>query len=108
MARTMLDDAGLPDGYWEEAVRTAVYIRNRLSHRALGGKIPWELWTGKKAEYRHLCRRAFGSPVLYKVLGSTSMQKQLKLEKRAADGILLGYTEYGYQVLDNATKSILE
>ena len=54
----MLTHAGLPNGYWAEAVSTAAYIRNRVATSALPEKTPFEMWYGKKPEVSHL--RVFG------------------------------------------------
>ena len=43
-ARAMLTHAGLPNGYWAEAVSTAAYIRNRVATSALPKKTPfWDV-----------------------------------------------------------------
>ena len=45
---------------WTEACHTAVYIKNRLPHSALPGKItPFEVLYGRKPEIGHM--RPFGS-----------------------------------------------
>ena len=54
----MLAHAGLPNGYWAEAVSTAAYIRNRVAASALPVKTPFEMWYGKKPKVSHL--RVFG------------------------------------------------
>ncbi|XP_059075139.1 uncharacterized protein LOC131063533 [Cryptomeria japonica] len=43
MARTMLNEANLPDRYWKEAVHTAVYILNRVQIRDVEEDIPIRL-----------------------------------------------------------------
>jgi len=45
-ARSMLKAKGLPGKFWGEAVTTAVYLLNRSSSKSVGGKTPYELWTG--------------------------------------------------------------
>jgi len=45
---------------WADAIKTAVYMKNRVTSRALpAGKKPHELWTGKKPDVSHM--RVFGS-----------------------------------------------
>jgi hypothetical protein len=39
---------------WEEVAMAAVYVKNRLSHSALGFKTPKEMFTGNKPEVSHL------------------------------------------------------
>jgi transposase InsO family protein len=54
-ARAMLEEKSMPKSYWAEAVRTAVYIQNRI-----GDKVsPSEQYFGTKPNLRHL--RVFGS-----------------------------------------------
>ena len=44
---SMLSNAGLPHGFWAEAVKTALHLINRLPSKVLDEKIPKELWSGK-------------------------------------------------------------
>ena len=55
---SMLQHSGLSDGFWAEALLTAVDIINMLPSRPLGLKIPQEIWTGRKPNYDKL--RIFG------------------------------------------------
>jgi len=59
-ARTMLFAAGLQPSLWAEAVNASIYILNRRP-RELDKQIPYELWTKKKVDLKHL--RKFGSNV---------------------------------------------
>ena len=54
-ARAMLEEKSLPKFYWAEAVRTAVYIQNRIGDTMSAH----ELYFGTKPNLRHL--RVFGS-----------------------------------------------
>ena len=54
----MLLDAKLPKKYWGEAVRTAVYLKNRCPTKRLKGMTPYEAWIGVKPKVKHL--RVFG------------------------------------------------
>jgi transposase InsO family protein len=59
MARAMLQDAGLPNSYWGDAVLYSAYILNRVPTRAIAGDItPHEAFTGYKPSVAHL--RTFG------------------------------------------------
>ena len=61
MARTMLHDVQLDfNELWPEAVRTAVYIRNRSPTSALPNLTPYEAWYGEKPSLGHI--RPFGCP----------------------------------------------
>jgi transposase InsO family protein len=46
--KTMIHDQDLSMHLWAEAVRTTVYVQNRLSHSALGFKTLEEMFTRKK------------------------------------------------------------
>ena len=46
-AKTMLNEAKIPDGYWREATYTTVYVQNRGQIRVNSDKTPYELWLGK-------------------------------------------------------------
>ena len=53
-ARTMLQHARLFKGFWEEAVRTAVYLKNRSLTKAVDSATPIQAWTGQKPVLHHL------------------------------------------------------
>ena len=48
VVKTIIHDQYLPMHLWIEAARTTVYVKNRLSHNALGFKTPEEMYTVKK------------------------------------------------------------
>jgi transposase InsO family protein len=54
-ARTMLEEKSMPKFYWAEAVRTAVYIQNRIGDKVSAH----ERYFGTKPNLRHL--RVFSS-----------------------------------------------
>lgn len=94
MARCMLIESGLPPSFWAEAVNTANYIRNRCPSRSLGGKTPFELWTGRNPCVKQF--RVFGSKVLF----LDRRPGKGKLEPRSKEGIFVGYSDSskGYRV----------
>ena len=47
IARTMLNENGLPKYFWAEAVNTACYVVNRAHIRSILKRTPYELWKGK-------------------------------------------------------------
>ena len=53
MVRSMISHSSLSNSLWGEALKTAVYILNRVPSKAVN-KTPYELWTGKKPSIRHL------------------------------------------------------
>ena len=72
---------------WDEATRTTVYVKNRLSNCALGFKTPEEMYTRKKPEVSHL--KIFGCPVYAHIL----REKRTKLHPSGKKGIFVGYYE---------------
>jgi len=59
MARTMLNEAGISDRFWPQAVHTAVHTLNRALLRNNTDKTPYELWKGRPANVNYF--RVFGS-----------------------------------------------
>ena len=55
---SMLSQANLTQGFWAEALYTAVYLINRSPNATLQFKVPKELWTGHRLSYDRL--RTFG------------------------------------------------
>jgi len=47
MVRSMLSNCSLPLSLWIYALRTAMYVLNRVPIKAVP-KTPYELWTGRK------------------------------------------------------------
>ena len=55
----MLKGKNLSNGFWDEAINTAVYLKNRSPTRSLDFKTPFEALFGYKPAVKHL--RVFGS-----------------------------------------------
>ncbi|RVW84840.1 Retrovirus-related Pol polyprotein from transposon TNT 1-94 [Vitis vinifera] len=53
MVRSMISHSTLPESLWGEAVKTAVYILNRVPSKVVA-KAPYELWTRKEPNIKHL------------------------------------------------------
>ena len=65
MMRTMLSGGNLSSEYWSHALLHAVYVKNRLPHSSLLGRItPFERLTRRKPDLTHL--QVFGSHVTVK------------------------------------------
>ena len=45
MVRSMISHSTLPKSLWGEALKTAIYILNRVPTK-VAAKTPYELWTG--------------------------------------------------------------
>ena len=60
-ARSMLKGKNISNGFWEEAINTTVYLKNKSPTKILDVKKSFEVLYGCKPEVRHL--RIFGSKV---------------------------------------------
>lgn len=89
--RCLLDESGIEEKFWAEAVATAVYVINRTPSSANDLNIPEELWMRNVPGYRHL--RRFGLLVYVHI-------DQGKLKPRALKGVFIGYPTgvKGYKV----------
>ena len=54
--RALLVDAGLPLEFWELALYQVVHVHNRLPHKRLKFKSPYEMLRGKVPDIRHIYR----------------------------------------------------
>jgi hypothetical protein len=82
-ARAMLEKKSMPKFYWAEAVRTAVYIQNRIRDKVSA----YKQYFGTKPNLRHL--RVFGSIAYVHIL----KEKRRKLDAKAEKCILVGYSD---------------
>ena len=53
MVRTMLNEAGINDMFWPQAVHTTIHILNKVLLRNNADKIPYELWKVRLANVKH-------------------------------------------------------
>jgi hypothetical protein len=94
--RTMLDDAELPMEFWDEAVETDAYIRNRLpTGPEIDGQItcPEQAYTGEKPNILNI--RVWGSKAYDYVNPKTLPAKARhdKLVQRGREGVFMGYSD---------------
>lgn len=89
-ARAMLIQHDLPKTLWEDAVAYACYLKNRSPTRALGGKTPFEAFTGRKPDLSTI--REFGTEIW--VLKPDNQQS--KLEAKSDKFIFVGPAEGGH------------
>ncbi|KAL4385642.1 hypothetical protein GQ457_15G013260 [Hibiscus cannabinus] len=103
MARFILMEKNLPKKFWAKAVRTTIYLLNRLLTKAVQDKTPVETWFGRKPSTKHL--RVFGS-ICYAHIPA---QKRSKLDAKAERGIFLGYDSQakGYRIFNLDTEKIM-
>src|SRR3954454_22229930 len=86
-ARTLLTEANLGVEFWAEATATAVYLRNRSPHSALGGKKPYEVWYETIPEIEHL--KPFGCAAY-----AFENHRQGKFSSKTDKCILVGYAPH--------------
>jgi hypothetical protein len=84
MVRCLLYSAGLSVKFRSTTLIHAVYLNNRLYHKAIG-KTPYEGWTGIKPDLDHLL--TFGALVTARIPG----KRPAKADRHTAHGVLLGF-----------------
>src|ERR1700678_1674953 len=83
--RAMLHASQLPKFLWGEAIKHAVWLKNRSSTKPLGGRTPYEIFYGTKPNLRGLPE--FGSKVW------VHMPEGSKLDGRSVIGRWVGFDE---------------
>ncbi|RVX07895.1 Retrovirus-related Pol polyprotein from transposon TNT 1-94 [Vitis vinifera] len=103
MVRSMISHSTLPESLWGEAIKTAVYILNRVPSKAVA-KTPYELWTSKKPSIRHL--HVWGCPAEARPY----KPNEKKLDSRTMSCYFVGYSERsrGFKFYDPSTRSLFE
>ncbi|RVW30669.1 Retrovirus-related Pol polyprotein from transposon TNT 1-94 [Vitis vinifera] len=103
MVRSMISHSTLPESLWGEAIKTAVYILNRVPSKAVA-KTPYELWTSKKPSIRHL--HVWGCPAEARPY----KPNEKKLDSRTVSCYFVRYSERsrGFKFYDPSTRSFFE
>lgn len=102
-ARCLIYDAKLDNEMWGEAVRTSVYLINRLQTRALDvTTTPAELWYGYKPNFEKI--KLFGCPAYNFVPKEI---RKSKLDQHTQKLIMIGYADNGYRLYDKENKKII-
>ena len=102
--RSMLSNAELPNGFWAEALATAVHLINRSPNKWLDFRVAKEVWSGKSPSYKHL--RVFG----YEAFCHIPKEFRDKLAPQSKKCIFLGYGEpgeMGFMLWDPKAKKIV-
>ena len=84
MVRSMISSSCLPYSFWSEALKTEVYVLNRIPSKAIS-KTPFELWKGWKPSLNHL--HVWGCPAEVRVYNPHIK----KLDPRTVSGYFIGY-----------------
>ncbi|RVW22573.1 Retrovirus-related Pol polyprotein from transposon TNT 1-94 [Vitis vinifera] len=103
MIRSMISHSTLPESLWGEAIKTTVYILNRVPSKAVA-KTPYELWTSKKPSIRHLY--VWGCPAEARPY----KPNEKKLDSRTVSCYFVGYSERsrGFKFYDPSSRSFFE
>ena len=98
-----LNDPKLSYQFWEDAVATANYIHNRLPHKGINNRIPFETLTKRKVYYNNI--RVFGCKVFYFIPKTF----RSKFQNNASPGIFLRYSENptAYKILNITNNKII-
>ena len=102
--RSMLSNANLTNGFWAEALATAVHLINRSPNKVLDTKVPEKIWSGKTPSYKHL--RVFGCEAYCHI----PKEFRDKLAPKSKKCIFLGYGasgEMGYRLWDPEARKIV-
>ena len=112
MVRSMISRTNLPGFLWGEALKTALYILNRVPTKAVP-LTPFELWTGRKPSLNHL--KVWGCPAEVKLYNPTLS----KLDSRTTRCYFVSYPEHskgyrfynpngGTRIVESQTSKFLE
>ena len=103
MVRSMMAKSSLHIRLWGDALKTAIYLLNRVPTTATI-KTPYELWTGRKPSLKHL--HIWGCPAQARLY----VPKERKLDSRTISCYFVGYLEksWGFKFYDPSTKGFLE
>ncbi|GJT52698.1 retrovirus-related pol polyprotein from transposon TNT 1-94 [Tanacetum coccineum] len=104
MSRTMLNEQSLPQKFWCNAVDTSTYILNRTLIRAILGKTPYELLSGRKPTLDYF--RVFGS----KWFILNTKYYFTKFDPKSYECVYLGYFQNSkaYIILHKHTRKVEE
>lgn len=105
MARCVMLQADLPNGFWAEAISTAAYIRNRCPTKPLVENMtPHEVWFGKMPVVSHF--RHFGS----KAFALNKRPQKGKFDPRSVECTMVGYSDESkaYRLWDPSSKKIIK
>jgi len=105
LARTLLNETGLPKYFRADAISTTCYVLNRVLIRPILKKTLYELFRGRKPNLSHL--KVFGYKCFILNNGKDSLGK---FDSKSDEGIFLHYSQHGhaYRVYNNRTVLVEE
>src|SRR5436190_2128202 len=100
--RTMQIYANLPPFLWNKFYLTATHLHNKTTTQSLQGKVPWELWHGRKPDYLYMCE------IGCKVFTLIQNKRNPKIYSWAVECVLIGYDGKSkmYQLYPTQTKNV--
>ncbi|CAA7267102.1 unnamed protein product [Cyclocybe aegerita] len=102
--RCLLCDSGLPPSLWADAAATSVYTRNLIPSSRHPGKVPAEVWTGKRQDVSHL--HPFGCTAYAKVPKEVNPSKIGPISIKYS---LIGYYDRdAYKLFDCHTGKVIK
>ena len=94
-ARCLLAESKVEKRYWLEVVWATSYLKNRtVANTVVRNKSPYEIFFNEKPDSKYLI--LCGSKVFFRV---PEQKRNLKWDRKADLGILVGYNVTGYRVL---------
>jgi transposase InsO family protein len=102
-ARSMLKGKNISNGFWAEAINTAIYLNNRIPTKILDSKTPFEVLYGYKLEVGNL--KIFGS----KAFAHIPKDERRKLDTKSVKCIFIGYCDdhKAYKLFDISTHKLI-
>ena len=104
-ALSMLRSATLSDGFWQDAVETAVHLINRSTRTGLKRVTPEESWSGTKPDVANL--RVFGCPAYVLIPKEVRVGKLAHKTRRC---VFIGYstTRKAWRLWNPVKRSVIE
>jgi len=104
MAKSMMKEKDISQGFWVEAIHTAVHILNKAHLRPNSDKTPYHLWFGRPPTIKHF--KVFGSKCYIK----NNDENMGKYDDRVDDGIFLGYAtdSKGYRCYNKRLRRMVD
>ena len=103
MVRSMMSYSSVPISLWGEALKTAMYILNKVPSKAVP-KTPFELWIGRKPSLRHI--HIWGCPAEPRIYDP----HEKKLDSRTISGYFIGYPDkskgYRFYCLNHSVRIV--
>jgi hypothetical protein len=108
MGRTMLVDAGLPEAFWAEAIRYAVYLKNRLPSKSCpaGMLSPYEAFYENRLQLQSI--HPFGCAVYIEI--PRELRRKVLSQPKAKPAIFIGCIEgttHQFRLYDTVKRTVV-